>query len=399
MQPAHEIRPIHPQNGSPGIPEAAHHHADHGGFDDEVVLVVDIAVERRTRAELAGGERVHAAAGAHDQPVHDAEAADRDKGIDDRADDVAEDLGKRDAGQRLAQRPGADDGLHVADRAHRKDVQTVEHRAEQRAEDQRDRQIALGVLELGVDRGRDDPALIGEGKGRHAREHARKRRLARRGGGVFRGIDIVQHPRRRAGGKSDDDADDRHQHQRDELDDRHADLQLAGQLGAQDIDAVADHQKARAEAQRLGADRAGDEEVHGRDAAQLTEKHGREKGQHRREAGIIDRRHEPADVIRIIFAQRDLGIVDDAVDLFELGAQLGKHKRADDADDAYERHDQHALEHVAVCQRQHLAALDEDAGADDDTDDHRDRGRQSVALFHCAVVHSVSLLRKMIPTE
>ena len=256
-----------------------------------------------------------------------------------------------------------------------------------RAEDQRDGEILLRVLQLGVDRRGDDPALISEGEGGDAGKNAGKRALAGGGGGVFGCVDIVEHARGGAGGEADDDADDGHEKQRDELNDRHADLQLAGQLGAEHVDAVADHQEARSEAQRLGADGAGDKEVHRRDAAELTEEDGREKGQDRCEAGIVDRGHEPADIIGIVLAQGDLGVVDDAADLFEFRAQLGENERADDTDQTDERDDQNALQHIAAREREDLAALDENAGADDDADDHRDRGRQTVAFFHGVFAH------------
>ena len=71
-----------------------------------------------------------------------------------------------------------------------------------------------------------------------------------------------------------------------------------------------------------------------------------------------------------------------AVHLLVLCAKLSEYQRADYAYRAYERNHEHTLKHVAVRERQNLAALDKHAGADDDSDDHGYRRGQAVPFLH-----------------
>ena len=392
MKPAHKVGTVHPHDRRPCVPEAAHDHAENGGLDDEVILLIHLAEEFGLGTETARGQRIQTAAGAHDQTVHHAEAAHGNERIHDGADDAAENLGKGDARQRFTERPGADDGGNIAHAAHGKDVYAVKDGAEQSAHDQSERKVTLGIFELGVDGGGDDPALIRKRKGGNAGENGLEGGGALHGGGIVGGVDVVEHVGGGTGGETDDRADDCHEDQRDELNDGHGDLQLAGELRGKHIDAVADHQEARAETERLGRDGAGDKEVQRRNAAKLAEKDGGKERKHRCKTRIVDRGHKPADIIGILGSERNFGIVNDTVDLLVFGAEFGKGKRADDADQTDDTDDQDALSHVALRQRQNLTALDKDAGTDHDADDHGDGGRQTVALFHFAFQWFHSLL-------
>lgn len=108
----------HPHDDGPGVPEAAAHHADDGGFDGKVVLRVDIAVELRLRTHAARGDGIEAAARGHDQAVCRAKAADGDKDIDQRTGHPSKDARERNTRQCLTKRPGRNDRVDVADRAH-----------------------------------------------------------------------------------------------------------------------------------------------------------------------------------------------------------------------------------------------------------------------------------------
>ena len=77
-------------------------------------------------------------------------AANGDEYINDSADNIAEQLREGDAGQSLTERPGADDGVYIADTAHCKDVQCVDKNGDDRADDKSKGQIALCVFKLGV---------------------------------------------------------------------------------------------------------------------------------------------------------------------------------------------------------------------------------------------------------
>ena len=237
-------------------------------------------------------------------------------------------------------------------------------------------------MQFGIYRGCDYPALIRERKRRDTGKHALKCGRPLNGGGIFRSVDIVEHVRGRAVDRADDDAHHGHKQQRDELYDGHADLKLSRELRADGVDAVAYHQKARAKAERLGAHRPRHEEVERLYAAQLKEEHRGEEGQHRRKTWVIYRGHKPADIVGVRRPQSHFGIVHHAVHLLVLCAKLSEYQRTDYAYRADERNHEHTLKHVAVRERQNLAALDKHAGADDDSDDHGYRRGQAVPFLH-----------------
>ena len=385
MHRAEQSGAAHPHHDRPGIPEACKHHADNGGLDGEVILIVYVAEEARLRTHAARGNGVHAAAGGHDQAVHRAEAGYGDENIHDSADDVAEQLRERKARQALAERPCGNDGVDIAHDAHRPDIQRVENYRHQRADDQCARQVLFRVFKFCVDACCEYPALVGEGKADDGLEKSRAVN-----GDIVGGIDIVEHLERRAVDKAGNGSGNAHEDERNELDDRHSDLELAGDLRAERVDAVADHQKSRADTDCNGVYLAVCK-VDRRYAEQLQKHHCREKRQHRRKRRSVDRCHEPTYIIGILGAERKLGVVNDAVDFLILAAKRCKNQRADDAYQADDADDRNALQKVAARKRQDLAAFDKDTGTDDDADDHGNRGRQSVPFFHFVFHYFLSI--------
>ena len=202
--------------------------------------------------------------------------------------------------------------------------------------------------------------------------------------------------------KTDDNADHCHQEQRDELYNGGGGLELTGKLWGERVhdiraDEIEQHQR-----EALGPDDAA--ALRGRDyqreirPAGGDEHEGIARGEpreHRRERGVIGRRQEPADIIPVLLADRGLGIVDDAVDLFVALRHGGKGQDADyhyrAADDPCED----AERHVALGLLENGLRLEEHAGADDYTDDHAYCGEQAKFFlklsFHMlAPSHSIS---------
>ena len=129
--------------------------------------------------------------------------------------------------------------------------------------------------------------------------------------------------------------------------------------------------------------------VNGRDAEQLQKHHRREECEHGDDCGGVNDGGEPADIVSILGSECDLGVVNDAVDLLVSRAELGKNERTNDANKANDANDCNSLQQVAAGQAEDFTALYKHARADDDTDDHRYGGRQSVSFFHMGTPLSI----------
>ena len=345
--------------------------------------MVNVTEKFRLGAETTGGDRVQTTAGRHGKAVHRTKAAYGDEHINDGADDIAEQLRECDAGQSLAERPGADDGVDIADTAHCEDIQCVNKNGEHRADDECQRQVALGIFKLGIYRGRKYPALV-----RKCEADDRLEEAFAADRSVFGGINIVEHLKGRAVYEAGDGADDAHEQQGNELYDGHADLKLACDPGAECVDAVVDHHEACADADGHGIYLTC-RKVNGRDAEQLQKHHRREECEHGDDRGGVNDGDEPADIVGILGSECDLGVVNDAVDLLVSRAELGKNERTNDANKANYANDCNSLQQVAAGQAEDFTALYKHARADDDTDDHRYGGRQSVSFFHMGTPLSI----------
>lgn len=140
-----------------GSPERAEQQSEDRGVVRQIGLLVDLPEELGVRSLIAGCKRVDAAAAAEHQAVHGPRAGDRNEEVEDVAEHAAEDVDESSGcsfGHQDFYRGSAGHAYVVAD---------IGHDYDHRADDQRLGQVALGVSELGIDGGRDDPAFIGEG--------------------------------------------------------------------------------------------------------------------------------------------------------------------------------------------------------------------------------------------
>ena len=220
---------------------------------------------------------------------------------------------------------------------------------------------------LAVDGGGDDPALIGEGEchdSAHQSAALRSDLLAGSGKG----------PDGKTVGKADDGADNRHKYERDQLDGSGGNLQLTGQLGGVGIDEPVAHQNGKTDPE-MG--HAGNGEAE-QDARVLRG----DPGQTADQGGIVDKSHEPGDIVSVAAAQGSFGVIHNAVDLLVAGGQIGKDKGADEHDGADDGDGKQAAPHIAVVVGQHLGGLKKDAAADDDADYHGDSREQTVSFLH-----------------
>ena len=362
-------------------PEAAHQQADHGGIVGHIGLGVHLREDLRPGAFLAGGQRIEAADAAQHQAVHGAQAGDGHEQVQDIAEHIAEDI-QEGHGSALA------DQLVVGSAAGHADIiEQIGGDDDQSADDQRLGQIPLGILQLGIDGGCDDPALIGKGRCAHCREQRvaddliAQRRIGKVAGQL-------------TGGQAVDDAHNGHQRQRDELDDGGGGLQLACQLGRKGVYRIAAAQIEQHQRNTFRPDHA---------AALLRRDHqrqagidggqedqgiaGREPGQNGGQRGIINGGHEPAHQIAVFRTHGGLGIVHDPVDLFIFLGHIGKGQNAHQHDHAADEPGQNAQRHISAGFFQDDLGLKKDAGADYDADHHANRGKQAVFSFQF-VVHT-----------
>lgn len=263
--------------------------------------------------------------------------------------------------------------LRIRDAAGQADVvEDVRQGHDERADDKRNRQVAPGILELSVDARGDDPALVCKGRCRHGGE---QRVAVAALDGCDDGGEVFD---RCAVGKADDRADDAHEQQRDELDDRGRHLKLARQDRRQGVDRVAaDEEQARKDHDRAARDVK---------PAQHAKIPCADPGQHGRHGREIDKRCEPAHVIGVALAHERLGVVYESVDVRITCGEDGEHVRADDHDQAADRPGEDAERQVAAGRGEDLLGFEEHAAADDDADDECDRRRQAI-LFLQFIVH------------
>jgi hypothetical protein len=111
----------------------------------------------------------------------------------------------------------------------------------------------------------------------------------------------------------------------------------------------------------------------------------RHPGQHRGHRGEIDGRDKPADDIGVLGADDRFCVVNDAVDLDVFCRKICKIKSADDHDDTADQPGCNADEHIAARVIENILRLEEDTGADHDSHDHTDGGKQTVALVKLIV--------------
>lgn len=179
-------------------------------------------------------------------------------------------------------------------------------------------------------------------------------------------------------GKADDCADDAHEQQRDELDDRGRHLKLARQDRRQGVDGIAaDEKQARDDHDRSARD------VKPAQHAQIPRA---DPGQHGRHGREIDKRCKPAHVIGVALAHERFGVVYEPVDVRITCGEDGEHVRADDHDQAADCPGEDAERQVAAGRGEDLLGFEEHAAADDDADDECDRRRQAI-LFLQFIVH------------
>ena len=229
-------------------------------------------------------------------------------------------------------------------------------------------------MQLGVDRRRQNPALIGEGEGADAGEQPAVRP---RGDGLVRedGNAVAVH-------ETHDRSADTHHDERDELDNGHGDLKLSGETRREGVDADAHHEVKRADADRHGAEIV------------VAEEHGRiargDEGERRGDDRVIHCGHKPAHVIAELRSERRLGVIHDAVAADVFRAHRRENAGADDADKSDDADDEQALSHAAARVVQNVDRLEEHAGADDDADDHGNCRHEPEFLFQL-VFHTLFL--------
>ena len=227
-----------------GAPEAAEEQAHNGGVAGHVGFFVDLAEELGRGTLAAAGKGINAAGAAEHQAVHGAGAGDRDEEVQDVSEQAAEDVDEGPGGALAHQH------LDGGTAGNADVVADIGRDNDDGADDQGLGKILLGILQLGIDAGGNDPALIGEG-GRTHRGQQGRRRAAR---GTGRGKVADQHVL--GSEQAHQDADHRHQAEGDELNDRGAGLELAGKLRGQGVHRVGADQVKHHEDHALRSDDA-----------------------------------------------------------------------------------------------------------------------------------------------
>ena len=349
-------------------PQAGDEDTEHGGVGGHIGGGIDIAEHGQLLVLAVGGQVIHTAGNGHHQTVAGAPAGDGDEGEDSDTAHLAKDVHKRALGAGLGIRHegGAVDGAGEADVVHH-----VDDGHDDGADQQGLGQIALGVLQLGADGGGTDPALEGEGQGHDAAEQAGQRRH----GGVHHVGKVVVDL---AVAQAHDGADNGHQQQGDELDDRGADLELTGQFGGQGVHQIGDDHEEDGQGHHGAAGGVFPADQHAEVA-------GGEPAQHAHQGGVVYHGHEPAHIVAVRLAAGGLGKAHQAVHALMA---LGHDAEGAGADDHHDTHDdkgQDADTQVAAGALQHGLSLEEDTGADDGAHHHGDGYGQSIPFFHNSV--------------
>ncbi len=357
-------------------PDSGHQKGNYRGVVGHVGGLVHLGEHLGLGAAVTGAQRVHAAAAAQHQTVQGAHAGDGDKQVEDVAQHRAKHVVKGYVGAGIHQILGAGTAGH----AH--EVEDIDSDDDQTAQNQSLGQVLLGVLDLGVDRGGDDPTLVSKGGGAHGGKQGVGGQVSSRnhGGGQI----LLQH----AVVQAVDDTDDTHEQQGDQLDDGCAGLELTGQLGGQGVEHVGTAHEQGGQSHALRADHAaallhrnghGEAGVDGGDEHQGVA--GRQPSQGRGHAGEVDGGGEPAHIIGVAGAYRGFGVVYDAVDPLVLLPHKGEGQQAGQHDSAADDPGDDAQGGVTTGFLQDGLRLEEDARADDDAYHHADGGKQTILAF------------------
>ena len=315
-----------------------------------------------------GSQGVHAPGAAQHQAIGGAQTGDGDEQVEDIAQHIAENVGKGHGGSRL-------DQLLVGSAAGDADViEQIDRHDDEAADGQGTGQVALGVLQLSVDGGGDDPALIGKGSGAHRGEQGMGGGALQLGGG---GEVLGQG----AAGQAPDHAHHGHQAQGDQLDDGGAGLELACQPGRQGVQRIGEAQVKQGQRHALRPQDAaalvgGDDQR--QPGVHRGEEHQRVPGgkpcQRGGERRIINNGGEPAHIITVPGTHGGLGIVHQAVDMLVFLGHEGEGEQAHQHDGAADEPGQDAQGHIAAGAGQNGLCLEKHAGPDDDPHHHADGG-------------------------
>ena len=96
---------------------------------------------------------------------------------------------------------------------------------------------------------------------------------------------------------------------------------------------------------------------------------------------VVNRSHEPSDIISILAADKGLGIVNNTVDFLEFCSHNGESICADYHNAATDKPREQGNRKVTVCDVEHRLCLEENTGTDNDSDNHADSGDETVFLF------------------
>lgn len=191
-------------------------------------------------------------------------------------------------------------------------IQDIDPDHDQRTNDQCARKILLRILQLGVDTGRNDPALISKRSRNYgSQQHGRIGRIGlphrlKSGNNLLCRERIRKIVNQNAVGQAARGTHHGHEQQRNELDDRCRYLNFSRKFRRERVDRVAADKEQAAQAQALGTNDG--------EAQQHAEIARRYPCKHRGHGWIVDHRHEPADKITVALADRHLRIIHETVD-------------------------------------------------------------------------------------
>ena len=142
-----------------GQPAEGQCQTDEGGAGGHIGLFVEAIERLRLRSFATGCHRVHTAAASQHQAVYGAKAGDGDKQLQHVAQSAAEDVGEGDGGALV------DEVLVGGAACYTNVVEDVGGGDDDTADNQGAGEVLFGILNLCVDGGGDDPALIGKSGG------------------------------------------------------------------------------------------------------------------------------------------------------------------------------------------------------------------------------------------
>ena len=349
-------------------PEAAHKKANDTCVIRHIGARIELGEYFGLGAVTSDSERIEGTCQCEHKTVESAETGYNDEGIKKCTSDITKQVSEC-GGRTLFNK-----SINRCTTGKTDKVGDIDHHYDKRTEDEGDGEILLCIFKLGVDRGGNDPTVVCKNRSSDTCKDAteicvRCRRSVHEG---LYGVTVD---------KSGDSAHYNHYCKRNKLNDGRADLELTCKLRAKSVKSVHSEnvKGGKRHTKTAGNIRRGIKEDESITCRNPSENAGY--------SGIVDRRDKPAYHICVLLAYDSLGVVYDTVYLGIFCCEISKRCGTDYHYRAADHPGENAEWHITAYVVKQILRFEEYTRADNDTDDHTDRGKEAVALLKLIVFH------------